>query len=65
MALHSALGFFFAFLGPLAFGWILDLSGGASVLGWGLAYASMAMVMTLGLVALLVLKPNELASDKN
>ncbi len=64
MALHSALGFSFAFLGPLAFGWILDLSGGASVLGWGLAYASMGVVMMLGLVALLVLKPNELASDK-
>lgn len=63
MALHSALGFFFAFLGPLAFGWILDLSGGASVLGWGLAYASMGIIMTLGLVALLMLKPDELVTD--
>ncbi|MEE8512542.1 MAG: MFS transporter, partial [Acidiferrobacterales bacterium] len=33
MALHSTLGFAFAFVGPLAFGWVLDLTGGESVLG--------------------------------
>ncbi len=63
MALHSTLGFSFAFLGPLAFGWILDLAGGESVLGWGLAYASLAIVMAAGVVTLLVLRPEELPGD--
>ncbi|MEE8211450.1 MAG: MFS transporter, partial [Acidiferrobacterales bacterium] len=64
MALHSTLGFAFAFVGPLAFGWVLDLTGGESVLGWGLAFASMGVVMALGLVGLAVLRPNELEGDK-
>jgi MFS family permease len=64
MALHSTLGFAFAFVGPLAFGWILDLTGGESVLGWGLAFASLGVVMALGLVGLAVLRPKELEGDK-
>jgi MFS family permease len=64
MALHSTLGFAFAFVGPLAFGWVLDLTGGESVLGWGLAFASMGVVMALGLVGLAVLRPKELEGDK-
>lgn len=64
MALHSTLGFSFAFMGPLAFGWILDLAGGESVLGWGLAFASMGVVMALGLVVLAVLRPEGLAGDR-
>ncbi|MFQ6022634.1 MAG: MFS transporter [Acidiferrobacterales bacterium] len=63
MAMHSTLGFAFAFLGPLAFGWILDLAGGDSVLGWGLAFASMGVVMALGLLVLLTLRPDEVAGD--
>lgn len=64
MAMHSTLGFAFAFLGPLVFGWILDLAGGESVLAWGLAFASMGAVMVLGILALVVLRPDELAGDK-
>ncbi len=63
MALHSTLGFSFAFLGPLAFGWILDLAGGDTVMAWGLGYASVAVVMAMGMVALLVLRPQELPGD--
>jgi hypothetical protein len=48
----------------LAFGWVLDLTGGESVLGWGLAFASMGVVMALGLVGLAVLRPKELEGDK-
>jgi MFS family permease len=64
MALHSALGFFFAFIGPLAFGWVLDLGGGASPVAWGLAYASMGVVMALGTVALIAMHPDELSGDR-
>lgn len=64
MALHSGLGFFFAFIGPLAFGWVLDLAGGDSPVAWGLAYASMGVVMALGALALVAMHPNELTGDR-
>ncbi len=64
MALHSGLGFFFAFIGPLAFGWVLDVAGGADPLGWGLAYASMGLVMALGAIALIAMHPDELSGDR-
>jgi predicted MFS family arabinose efflux permease len=65
MAVHSGLGFGFAFLGALAMGAVLDLAGPGTILGWGLAFATVALVDLLG--ALLVwlwgrerpdLKPN-------
>jgi MFS family permease len=44
MALHSLLGFGAGFIAPLAFGVVLDLSGGAqSVTAWGLAFASLGI----------------------
>ena len=65
MALHSMLGFTFAFIGPLAFGWFLDVAGSESAFGWGLAYASMGIVMAFGLAGLIVLRPAELAGDRS
>ncbi len=59
MALHSTLGFAFAFLGPLGFGIALDLAGGESVFGWGVAFASMGVVMLSGLVVLALFRPAE------
>lgn len=44
-------------------GWVLDLSGGMSSLGWGLAFASVAVTMALALVAFAVLRPAELAGE--
>jgi len=53
IALHSLIGFTAAFLGPLAFGKVLDVAGGnASVGAWGLAFLSLALVSALGPVAL-------------
>lgn len=44
MALHSLLGFGAGFVAPLAFGVVLDLSGGnQSVTAWGLAFASLGI----------------------
>jgi MFS family permease len=64
LAVHSMLGYAGGFVGPLMMGWVLDLSGGMSPLGWGLAFASVAVTMALALVAFAVLKPAELAGDK-
>jgi len=44
MALHSMLGFGAGFVAPLAFGAVLDASGGnASPTAWMLAYASLGL----------------------
>ncbi|ARJ68180.1 MFS transporter permease [Magnetospirillum sp. ME-1] len=53
IAIHSLLGFGAGFVGPLAFGMVLDMAGGGnSSLAWGLAFASMAVVVGLGPLAL-------------
>ena len=56
MAVHSSLGFSGAFLGPLAFGVVLDLAGGsASTLAWGLAFAVMGAGVAMGPLAIALL----------
>ncbi|HVO15543.1 MAG TPA: MFS transporter [Alphaproteobacteria bacterium] len=53
MAVHSSIGFLGAFVGPIVFGAVLDLAGGgASVLAWGLAFASLGIAVALGSAAL-------------
>lgn len=53
IAVHSLLGFLAAFLGPLAFGLVLDVAGGqSSGLAWGLAFASVGAVAAVGPLAL-------------
>lgn len=53
MALHSTVGFFTSFLGPLAMGLALDAGGGPqSELGWHLGYALLAACTLPGLLAL-------------
>jgi MFS family permease len=49
MAVHSLLGFTAGFLGPLAFGGVLDLAGGEQrVLAWGLAFTLSGVAVALG-----------------
>jgi predicted MFS family arabinose efflux permease len=64
MAVHSTLGYAGGFMGPLAIGLILDAAGGESVLGWGLAFAHLALVTAVGPIAMLVLRPSGLAGDR-
>ncbi|CAA7621012.1 nitrate/nitrite transporter [Magnetospirillum sp. SS-4] len=53
IAIHSLLGFGAGFVGPLAFGMVLDMAGGgSSSLAWGLAFASLGVVAALGPLAL-------------
>lgn len=65
MALHSTLGYGGGFLGPVVMGVVLDLAGGESVLGYGLAFAHLVPVGALGLGAVLLLRPKGLAGDRN
>ncbi len=64
LAVHSMLGYAGGFVGPLAIGWTLDLSGGMSPLGWGLAWSVIALLMVPALVAFLYIRPRELEGDR-
>ena len=55
MAVHSFLGFAGAFLGPLAFGAMLDAAGAETPMGWGLAFATLALGAAAGPLALALL----------
>ncbi len=53
LSVHSVLGFSAGFLGPLAFGIVLDAAGGANTgRAWGLAFASLGVAAALGPLAL-------------
>ncbi|WP_421995186.1 MFS transporter [Reyranella sp.] len=64
LAVHSMLGYAGGFVGPLAIGWTLDAAGGMSPLAWGLAFALVAALMALALVAFAALRPRGLAGDR-
>jgi MFS family permease len=63
LAVHSTLGYAGSAVGPLMVGWILDVAGGQSVFGWGVAFAHVALVMVVGPLALLRFRPQALAGD--
>ena len=52
MGLHSMCGYVGGFLGPLLVGVVLDLAGGDSVAGWGLAFGHLAVITLAGLYVL-------------
>lgn len=64
LAVHSLTGYGMGFVGSVALGVILDVMDGESVLAWGVAFAHIALVMALGPLALLFLKPADLAGDR-
>jgi predicted MFS family arabinose efflux permease len=65
LAVHSMAGYAGGFVGPIAIGWILDLSGGMSVMGWGLAFLHIALITVIGQVAFHLLAPRDLAGDRS
>lgn len=64
LAVHSTLGYAGGFAGPLVAGLILDGAGGVGVVAWGLAFASVAAVLTIGPLALFMLRPKDLPGDR-
>ncbi len=64
LALHSMAGYAGGFVGPLMLGWILDLSGGMSAIGWGLAFLHVAVVALIGQIGFVALRPRDLAGDQ-
>jgi len=57
-------GYAGGFVGPLVLGWILDLSGGMSGIGWGLAFLHVAVVALFGQIGFALLRPRDLAGDR-
>jgi MFS family permease len=64
LALHSMFGYLGGFVGPFAVGWMLDLAGGMSRLGWALAFGLVALVVAAGFVAHRWLGPRPLPGDR-
>src|SRR5499426_2558573 len=64
LAVHSTLGYAGGFLGPLALGVTLDLLGGNSVLGWGVAFSHVSVILLAGTLAFMWLRPADLAGDR-
>jgi predicted MFS family arabinose efflux permease len=65
LAVHSMLGYAGGFVGPLAVGFVLDLSGGASPGGWASAYLMVAAVTVAALVIFTLMRPQGLAGDRS
>jgi len=65
LAVHSTLGYAGGFLGPLVLGATLDLLGGAGVLGWGVAFGHVTVVLMLGALVFVWLRPADLAGDRS
>jgi predicted MFS family arabinose efflux permease len=64
LAVHSTLGYAGGFVGPLAIGWVLDLSGGMSPAGWAAAFLMVASLMLIALTIFWFMRPRELAGDR-
>jgi MFS family permease len=64
LAIHSMLGYGGGFVGPLAFGLVLDWAGGMSPEAWGYAFAHIAGVVLVGRIIFGVLKPRDLVGDR-
>ena len=64
LAVHSTLGYIGGFLGPLVTGLVLDLVGGESVAGWGIAFGYLAAILLVGPAALFVWRPKDLPGDR-
>jgi MFS family permease len=56
MAMHSMIGFVGSFIGPLAFGAVLDAGGGEeNGTAWGIAFASLSAVILIGPVLMMTI----------
>lgn len=64
LAVHSMMGYGGGFVGPLAVGWVLDLSGGMSRIGWGYAYLAVAALVLMSLVAFILMNPRDIEGDR-
>ena len=65
LAVHSMAGYAGGAVGPIVMGWILDMSGGMSMTGWGLAFLHVAVIGLIGQAVFRYLAPRDLAGDRS
>ena len=65
LAVHSMAGYAGGFVGPIMVGWILDLGGGMSPAGWGLAFLHVAVIGLIGQLVFVALAPRDLVGDRS
>jgi predicted MFS family arabinose efflux permease len=64
LAVHSSLGYFGGFVGPLAVGWVLDFAGGNSSAAWASAFSVLAATMLGAFLVFIAMRPRGLTGDK-
>jgi predicted MFS family arabinose efflux permease len=64
LAVHSTLGYFGGFIGPLIIGFILDLGGGMSRANWGIAFLAISILILCMLVAFWAINPRGVEGDR-
>jgi len=64
LAVHSSLGYFGGVVGPLAIGWVLDLSGGNSSAAWASAFWMIAATMLVAFLTFVAMRPRGLVGDR-
>src|ERR671923_1587180 len=64
LAVHSTLGYAGGVLRPLGLRATLDLLGGASVMGWGLAFGHVTLALLAGVAVFTWLRPADLVGDR-
>jgi predicted MFS family arabinose efflux permease len=64
LAVHSSLGYFGGFIGPLLVGWVLDWGGGNTPDAWTAAFAMVAAIMAASLIIFVAMRPRGLAGDR-
>ena len=64
MAVHATFGYFGGAVGPIVMGLLMGVPGDESVTDWGLAFGHLAVIMAVGPLALLLLKPKDLPGDR-
>jgi MFS family permease len=65
LAVHSMLGYFGGFIGPLVVGLVLDLAGGTPGAGWGYAFLAISLLMLGMLGVFWKLSPRGLEGDRS
>jgi len=63
LAVHSMIGYAGGFIGPLLMGWMLDMAGGASQMGWGIGFGVIAGLMLVAFLVFFHLNPSEVDGD--
>lgn len=64
LAAHAMMGYGGGFVGPVALGVLIDALGGESVVNRGLSFARVVVILIVGPLAFMMLRPKDLEGDR-